>query len=180
MDVEYDVNAMSTVILCNKNGYPVRSAGTDEAHNSPGKLHLAFSAFIFRKEKNELLIQKRSKDKRLFVNLWTNTCCSHPQKDESTNDAAQHRLKEELGFTCSLKEVGSFTYRAEDPHGNGVEHEYDTVLIGNVESAVHVVANPKEIDEWKWIPVQELQEDLKNHPEKYTPWFAQALEIALE
>lgn len=180
---------MLNVILCDTNGIPTGSASVCDAHKSPGNLHLAFSVFVFQKNRGELLIQKRSRQKKLFGNLWTNTCCSHVKPlrghvtQPSHQDIAQvgmKRLKEELGFTCPLKEVESFTYRAEDPHGNGIEHEYDTVLVGNVESAVHVVANPKEIDEWKWIPVQELQEDLKNHPEKYTPWFAQALDIALQ
>ena len=40
-------------------------------------LHRAFSIFLFN-TRGELLLQKRSADKILFPNRWTNTCCSHP------------------------------------------------------------------------------------------------------
>jgi hypothetical protein len=40
-------------------------------------LHRAFSVFLFT-GKGELVLQKRSSDKILFPDRWTNTCCSHP------------------------------------------------------------------------------------------------------
>ena len=46
-------------------------------HQGQGKLHRAFSVFLFN-TKNELLMQQRSKEKILFPLYWANTCCSHP------------------------------------------------------------------------------------------------------
>jgi len=40
-------------------------------------LHRAFSVFLFTGN-GELVLQKRSSDKILFPDRWTNTCCSHP------------------------------------------------------------------------------------------------------
>ena len=65
--------------------------------------------FIFN-EKNELLLQKRYSGKYHSPSLWTNTCCTHPNKNESTDSAAKRRLEEEMGFCCDLKEVFSFIY----------------------------------------------------------------------
>jgi isopentenyl-diphosphate delta-isomerase type 1 len=42
-----------------------------------GKLHRAFSVFLFDKQ-NKLLLQQRAASKITFPSLWTNTCCSHP------------------------------------------------------------------------------------------------------
>ena len=42
-----------------------------------GKLHRAFSVFLFNSE-GKLLLQQRAKDKITFPGVWTNTCCSHP------------------------------------------------------------------------------------------------------
>ena len=50
-----------------------------------GALHRAFSVFLFN-TKGELLLQKRSADKILFPNRWTNTCCSHPLYNEEELD----------------------------------------------------------------------------------------------
>ena len=41
-----------------------------------GKLHRAFSVFLFNEE-GKLLLQQRAADKITFPNVWTNTCCSH-------------------------------------------------------------------------------------------------------
>ena len=42
-----------------------------------GRLHRAFSVFLYN-SKNELLLQQRAASKITFPNVWTNTCCSHP------------------------------------------------------------------------------------------------------
>ena len=42
-----------------------------------GRLHRAFSVFLFN-AKNELLLQQRAASKLTFPDVWTNTCCSHP------------------------------------------------------------------------------------------------------
>ena len=53
-----------------------------EAHQK-NELHRAFSIFIWN-SKNEMLLQKRASGKYHSPNLWTNACCSHPRKNEST------------------------------------------------------------------------------------------------
>lgn len=42
-----------------------------------GRLHRAFSVFLFDHE-NRLLLQQRAHSKITFPGVWTNTCCSHP------------------------------------------------------------------------------------------------------
>ncbi len=48
-----------------------------EPHQPRGRLHRAFSVFLFN-TRNELLLQQRAASKITFPNVWTNTCCSHP------------------------------------------------------------------------------------------------------
>ena len=71
-----------------------------------GKLHRAFSVFLFNSE-GKLLLQQRSKAKITFPGLVTNTCCSHPlnfraeleEKDcLGVRRAAQRKLEHELGI----------------------------------------------------------------------------------
>ncbi|MDD5026765.1 MAG: isopentenyl-diphosphate Delta-isomerase [Candidatus Peribacteraceae bacterium] len=170
---------MRSVVLCDAKGQPLRSASIEEAHRGNGKLHLAFSIFVFSEDRTKVLLQKRSSEKLLFDGLWGNTCCSHPQKGESIEDAARKRLKEECGFTCDLTPVGSFTYQANDPHGKGSEHEYDTVLIGKVEQDIEMHPDPTEIEELKWMAIDTLQSDLAAHSDRYGPWLKPALDIVL-
>ena len=110
-----------------------------------------------------------SAEKMLWPLIWANTCCSHPFPEETSKEAGERRLREEMGFSCPLREESTFVYRAEDP-GRGVEHEHVTLLTANVD-AVKPVPNPAEVVEWKWIDVKALQKNMQAQPESYAPWF---------
>ena len=141
--------------------------GEKLATHREGKLHRAFSIFIFNST-GDLLLQKRTKAKYHTGELWTNTCCSHPRPGERLGDAAHRRLNEEMGFDCELEEIFSFTYRAE--FGNELfEHEFDHVFTGLYEGAP--APNPREVTDWKWIDMATLTADIEENPERYTPWF---------
>lgn len=131
-----------------------------------GKLHRAFSIFVFNSQ-GQLLLQKRSKTKYHCAGLWTNTCCSHPRSGEALEQAIHRRLKEEMGFDCDLKKRFNFIYQAKFANGL-IENEYDHVFVGKFEHDFK--PNLDEIDAWKWISINELKKDINKNPEKYTPW----------
>ncbi|DBA69547.1 TPA: hypothetical protein ACH3X2_012745 [Trebouxia sp. C0005] len=45
--------------------------------NCKGRLHRAFSVFLFNSQ-TQLQLQQRASAKITFPKVWTNTCCSHP------------------------------------------------------------------------------------------------------
>ncbi len=137
-----------------------------EAHINP-ELHRAFSVFIFNSN-NELMIQQRALSKYHSPGLWTNTCCSHPRKDEVTSDAAHRRMMEEMGFDCDFEEVFSFIYKA-DVGGGLTEHEFDHVFIGRSDSNPKI--NPEEVNDWKYMSMDSIKKDMETNPENYTVWF---------
>ena len=54
--------------------------------------------------------------------------------------------------------------------GNGLtEHEYDHVLIGSYNDKIQ--PNEEEVAAWAYIPMDVIEQDMENNPEKYTPWF---------
>jgi len=159
------------VILVDESDKELGVAEKIKAHVE-GRLHRAFSIFIFN-SKNELLLQRRAKSKYHCGGLWTNTCCSHPQIGELLKDAVKRRLKEEMGYVCDLKKHFSFMYKA-TLGKNLYEHEYDHVFVGNYDGSPNL--NLDEADEWKWISLDELKKDVLKNTEKYTPWFKIILE----
>ena len=137
-----------------------------EAHEK-AVLHRAFSVFILN-DRGELMLQQRALQKYHSPGLWTNTCCSHQRQGESNIEAGTRRLEEEMGFSVPLKESVSFIYKA--PFENGLtEHEYDHVLIGKYEGLPSI--NEDEVASWKWMPLQEVKEDILERPDIYTEWF---------
>jgi len=158
---------MEKVILVNGNDEQIWTMEKLEAHEK-GLLHRAFSLFVFN-ENNELLIQRRAQEKYHCWWLWTNTVCSHQRDWESTIDASKRRIIEEMWFTCdNPKIIDSITYKAEFDNGL-TEHEYDYILIWKYNQE-EIKPNKDEVMDYKWVRMDELQEDIANNSENYTPW----------
>jgi len=170
---------MRTVTLTNEQGERLGEQGFLEAHTNEGSLHLAFSVYVFSPDKKKFLMQKRAAEKMLFAGCWANTCCSHPFPDEAAESAGERRLKEELGISVKLQKGPTFTYRAEDPNGNGVEHEFVQILVGEASTEIEVIPDPKEVEEYRWIGIEEMQKDMKMNPTNYAPWFHLGLKKVL-
>lgn len=154
------------VILVNEKDEQIGLMPKMEAHEK-ALLHRAFSVFVFN-DRNELMIQRRALGKYHSPGLWTNTCCSHQREGESNIAAGKRRLQEEMGFTTELEETVSFIYKA--PFDNGLtEHEYDHILVGHYNKEPQL--NPEEADDYKWVGLEELKEDMKKNPARYTEWF---------
>jgi isopentenyl-diphosphate delta-isomerase len=159
-------NDMQKVILVDDNDRQVGLEDKLKAHQNGGKLHRAFSVFIFN-SKGETMLQQRAMSKYHTPGKWTNACCSHPMPGESTIAAAHRRLKEEMGFDCDMEEKFSFVYKAEV--GNGLtEHEYDHVIFGKYDGKPKL--NKQEAMAYKWISLTKLKEELQRNPEDFTPW----------
>ena len=142
-----------------------------QAHKE-GKLHRAFSVFLFNDE-GELLLQQRALDKYHSAGLWTNTCCSHPRPGETIMDAANRRLHEEMGITSDLIIKTSFVYKS--PFENGLtEHELDYVLIGTYN--LNPIINVEEVSDYKWQSLATIKENIKTRPDEFTTWFKIAIE----
>ena len=143
-----------------------------EAHKK-GLQHFAFSVFLFNK-KGELLIQKRAKKKYHSGGLWSNSCCSHfadLQEFSNKEYTIKKRLKEELGidFNSELEFIDIFSYKANVDNGL-VENEVDYIYKGVVEIEPKFHFNENEVEEVKFIKIDELKKDIFLKPEKYTTW----------
>ncbi len=132
-----------------------------------GNLHRAFSIFVFN-SKHELLMQQRNKLKYHTPGLWSNTCCSHPRPNEELESAAHRRLREEMGFNCKLTKIFSCYYNLKLDN-NLIEHEHDHVFIGFFNGEPLPV--PAEVDNWQWISMKKLKEQIETSPHLFTPWF---------
>jgi isopentenyl-diphosphate Delta-isomerase len=154
------------VILVDSNDVETGIMEKLEAHQK-GLLHRAFSICVFN-DHGEMLIHRRAASKYHSASLWTNTCCSHPVPGESLADAVGRRLREEMGFSCEVRPVFSFEYRAE-LDGGLVEHELDHVYLG-VWNGVPM-PDPDEVAEWKYVPLSQLLAGIRLNPEIYTIWF---------
>ncbi len=181
------------VVLVDEKNNPIGTAPKDTVHTTDTPLHRGFSLFLFNAKK-ELLVTKRSKTKKTFPGVWTNTVCGHPAVGESVIDAAKRRLNDELGLDADFKKAGtakqgqivikeeiSYRYRFADANGI-VENEICPTIVaalGNVITDLlqqvdykkyTISPDPKEVDAWKWVPWSNFLNDIKRNPQAYSPW----------
>jgi len=136
-------------------------------HDDGGRLHRAFSAFLFD-DSGALLLQQRATSKRLWPGYWSNSCCSHPRRGESMQTATRRRLQEELNVDADLEFVYKFRYQA--AYGAlGSEHELCHVFLGRLDDVVR--PNREEIASIRFQNVDALADELAGRPERFTPWF---------
>jgi isopentenyl-diphosphate Delta-isomerase len=154
------------VVLVNERDESLGTMEKMEAHRK-GVLHRAFSVFIFN-SKGEMLLQQRASGKYHSGGLWTNACCSHPAPGENVADAAMRRLREEMGFSVSLKKIFDFVYRSEMENGL-TEHEFDHVFAGYYDGAIH--PDKEEVKDYCYKSLESIRQNLQSHPHQFTAWF---------
>jgi isopentenyl-diphosphate delta-isomerase len=163
---------LQQLILVNELDEPIGVAEKMEAHQK-GLLHRAFSVFIFN-IKGEMLLQQRAINKYHSGGLWTNACCSHPYIGQQILEAAQKRLQEEMGFSTAIQPAFQFTYKASFDNGL-IEHEYDHVFVGQYEGVISPSAD--EVSDYCYKSMEDIEQDILTHPQKYTEWFKIALPL---
>ena len=128
-----------------------------ECHHDNSLIHRAVGVVIFNK-KGQILVQKRSKNKDLYPNLYTISTSGHVDKGETYHQAAKRELQEELGINIPIKRKKKFLLEIE------VETEMDCLFIGEYEGPFY--PSKDEVDEVKFVGKNEL----KKMKSKFTPF----------
>ncbi|MFI9276189.1 isopentenyl-diphosphate Delta-isomerase [Kitasatospora sp. NPDC052896] len=161
--------------LVDDNGVTIGTAEKLSAHQQPGRLHRAFSVFLFDKQ-GRLLLQRRALGKYHSPGVWSNTCCGHPYPGEPPFVAAARRTAEELGAAPALLcEAGTVRYDLPDEASGLIEREWNHLFVGLV--TADLAPAPEEVDDTRFVTAQELKELRADRP--FSVWFNTVFEAAL-
>ncbi|MBT8454551.1 MAG: isopentenyl-diphosphate Delta-isomerase [Alphaproteobacteria bacterium] len=139
-----------------------------------GLRHKAVSVFVMRGE--EVLIQRRALSKYHTPGLWANTCCTHPDWDESPIDCAIRRLRQELGITGLFpSHRDRVEYRA-DVGGGMIEHEVVDLFLAEATPEMPLDPNPDEVCDTRWVSLYDLAAEVARWPDRFSPWLRIYLE----
>lgn len=163
------------VILVDEQDQEIGSTGKLDAHRQ-GKRHRAFSIFVFNRA-GQVLLQKRASAKYHSGGLWSNTCCSHPRPGIRIEQEARARLEQEMGFQCDLQWMFTFQYNVHFKNDLS-ENEVDHVFFGRYDGNAN--PNPDEVDDWKWMDLEGLINDVKANPDTYSYWLRMCIDQVLE
>ncbi|KNE81977.1 MULTISPECIES: isopentenyl-diphosphate Delta-isomerase [Streptomyces] len=158
--------------LVDESGVTTGTAEKLSAHLPPGRLHRAFSVFLFDSA-GRLLIQQRALGKYHSPGVWSNTCCGHPYPGEAPFAAAARRTAEELGVSPSLLcAAGTVRYNHPDPASGLVEQEFNHLFVGLVQDEPR--PDPEEVGETAFVTAAELE---RLHRERtFSAWFPTVLD----
>lgn len=159
------------VILVDERNRALGPAGKLAAHQAP-LLHRAFSVFLCD-ARGQILLQQRHPLKYHSGGLWANSCCGHPRLRERTKAAAIRRVGEELGAEVDL--TFGFRTRYRTSFSNGLhENEIVYMYFGLLNRPIH--ANPTEIADLRFAPLEQLAHDVRRMPGAYTYWLRHYME----
>lgn len=160
--------------LVDEDGTTIGTAEKLAAHQAPGRLHRAFSVFLFD-DRGRLLLQQRALGKYHSPGVWSNTCCGHPYPGEAPFAAAARRTFEELGVSPSLlAEAGTVRYNHPDPASGLVEQEYNHLFVGLVQQELRPDA--EEVAGTAFVTSAELT--VRQAKDPFSTWFQTVLDAA--
>lgn len=153
------------VILVDESDRAVTPGDKWQIHQE-GRLHRAFSIFIFNPE-GACLIQKRAAGKYHSAGKWANSCCGHPRPGEPTGLAAERRLEEEVGLRLPLTFGFKSRYVAYLDN-QMIENEIPHLYFGR--SGDEPELNPEEVAEATWVSLEALEQAVHDRPADHAAW----------
>jgi isopentenyl-diphosphate Delta-isomerase len=122
-----------------------------------GKFIHRSSHLLLFNSKNEVLMCKRSANKRWYPNLYTYSA-SGTVKDES---CVKEEMKEELGI--NIKAKLAFIY----PYLDKYDKSFHAFFIGKTDKKIK--PEKLEISSLRWLSLKELEKDISENPKNYVP-----------
>lgn len=146
-----------------------------EAHRD-GLRHRAAHVWIYN-SKGEILLQLRAKDKLFFPDLWDVSVAGHVAAGEEPIVSALRELEEEIGLKVKKEDLQFFkNMKVEEIYDKINNKEFYYVYLLKFDGKIdQLKKQDKEVQEIEFIPIEQLEKELKNHYKKFTPhgqyWF---------
>jgi isopentenyl-diphosphate delta-isomerase type 1 len=123
--------------------------------------------------RTQIFLQRRSRRDAWYPSYWTASCSGHVKSGETYQSAAIRELKEELGLHSNPVELFKFLM-PKLKYREFIEWEYMCVI--EMCSDEPITLNLDEIEEGKFVAVQELKNMISNNLLSFTPDLVLALE----
>lgn len=146
----------------------------DEVHRKE-LFHPAVVVWIYNR-KGELLLQKRSENKKQLAGVWGASAAGHIVAGNEPVEEALRELEEELGIKADrndLEYIGVYRAEIPIPETGKFDNEYvHTFLLEFKGKVSDFELNEEEVDEVRFFPMDELLSDFNSDSpsRKYTPY----------
>lgn len=163
---------MEKIKIVDENDLPIGSATRQEAWQKG--LYHEIAQIVIEDETGNILLQKRSPEKGLFPNCWTNGASGHIDVGETYETAAPRELTEELGIDVRLEYLGKVLVQVKTDDKD--INQFHGVFKALVPHDIMLTPDPTEVSEVRWFTRKELQEKTLSAPEEFTPGMIKTFE----
>lgn len=133
-----------------------------------GKIIHRSSQLLLLNANKQLLVAKRSINKRWYPGLYTYSV-SGTVKKETNDECMKREIVEEIGIDIPFKKL--YTFR----HSDDSNDEFVTVY--SATSDKEIITDKNEVSIVNWVTLKWLQKDMMLKPQKYSPAFLQGMNI---
>jgi 16S rRNA (adenine1518-N6/adenine1519-N6)-dimethyltransferase len=152
---------LESLQVVDEHDQPIR--GVDRAIVHAEKLlHRAVHIFVLNGA-GELFLQRRSYRKDTFPRSWDSSAAGHVDSEESYDACASRELREELGLTAELREIGRIAASAK------TGQEFIRIYLAQAEEIVEL--NEQEIETGGFFPLSIVDEWIQKRPEDFASGF---------
>lgn len=137
-----------------------------------GNYHRAISVLIIN-DNNEILMQKRSSNRKVYPNLWGIFVKGHVRSNESVLESSKREVLEELGILIDESELEYlYTIKEEKITNNDYIERifFDTFLIKKNVDINDIVIDTNEVSDVRWCHYKDVLKLIKEDiliPNKY-------------
>lgn len=158
--------------LYDKNGKQLNQTKLRSEVHRDGDWHASVDIWILN-SRGELLLQKRSKQKESFPNLWEVSCSGHISSGEDSKTSALREIQEELGLEFTEREL-KLLFKVKDScvtnKGTFINNEHkDVYLVKKDLELRDFKLDPLEVSEVKFIKIEELKQRIEAHDKTFVP-----------
>lgn len=150
--------------VLNEKGEYTGKVETREKCHKEGLWHKAVVVFIIN-SKGQVLLQRRSPNKKMWANMWDITAGGHVLAGEFGFQAIIRECKEELGIELSKNDItfiGATT--STNIKGDIINNHFNEYYIANKEiDETTLQLQEEEVSEVKWIDKNEIIDRIKNN-----------------
>lgn len=160
------VQPTEEVVLVDEENNVLGTMSKSEVHTGNTPLHRGFSLFLFDGT-GRLLLQQRSRMKKTWPLVWSNSVCGHPALNESNIEAVERRLTFELGMSAKyVEEIASYRYTF--VRDGVMENEICPIFVGLTEDEPR--RNENEVGATRWVEWSAFLKEIDDKPGYYSEW----------
>lgn len=155
-------------VLNEKGNFTEKAESREKCHKE-GLWHKAVVVFIIN-SKDQVLLQKRSPNKRMWPNMWDVTAGGHVLAGEFGFEAIIREAKEELGIELNKNEM-TFLGSSISTNNKGdiVNKHFNEYYIVNKDlDETSLTLQKEEVSEVKWIDKNDIIQKIKNNYDEIT------------